>query len=1063
MVKSHRQPLKFVPSLLSQAARLARARFGAGAYQGDLDDLRNALVRALEAVKSATGRAVVVLDALDELEGAGERIGFLPEVLPAGVRVVLSCRPDIPLVQALRNRLRGLAEWALPPLSEEDLPALLERRLGAEARGALEGAVAWQPLFHRLQGNPLFLHRALDQIVRAVEHARAAGAAPRVDPDAFPATLDALFQDIYNEIAEKQGTRFTSAEGRHKARLLQMLCVAREPLGFEPLCELMAAAGAALPLEECRDRVLEMSQYLLDTGDNRFKPWHQGLAEFVRGQVLGEAGCREVEEVFCAWLRKPAPRPSAYALRHRASHLRAAEAFEELTDLLTDPLYLEAKAEAGLVYELAADFKLRRLPWDSRRRLLWLLAEALRADIHFIARHPTALFQCLWNRGWWYDCPDAAKHYLPPVGGWPAHGPPWEQPGPKLCTVLERWRAAKEQATPGFCWLRALRPPGVPLGSGQRLTFRGHTAEVRAVAFAPGIRLMVSGGDDRVVRIWDGLTSQELKCFPGHEGRVHSVAFAPDGRHVASGSEDHTVRLWDRDGGLLHCFAGAEAHRATVWCVAFAPDSRRLVSASRDRTVGIWDVPGRRLAGCLQGHTATVTSAAFSPDGRRVVSGSWDRTVRVWDAVSGAELLCLAEHALQVSSVAFSPDGGRVVSGGQDGLLLVWDALRGACLARRQLAPDRISSVAFSPDGRFVATGSCQRTEPHKGKVQVWDAQTLDEVVCRTDHEGAVHGVAFAHDGQHLASASWDRTVRVWDTQGGEAPGQLRGDAVGILCLAFSADGQRLVTGDHLAKIRLWDPRDGMELVCWGGHELGVRCVAFSPDGGRIISGSRDQTVRIWDAADGRELACLRGHEATVRSVAVHPDGRVVVSGSRDKTARVWDTRSGSEVLRLTGHEDLVNNVAFSPDGTRIATGELNGTIRLWDAQSGRELFSALRGQQGGLDSLAFSADGRRILSRSRTAPTRVWDATTGVGVAVLDSTADLGALVRSNGSSCPWWAMVREGELVLSPVAGHQAAAWFPVALSRLKADGPGRVWAGTYANRLYLFSREGAAGRVP
>src|SRR5262249_8756686 len=102
MVKSHRDPRRFVPALVSQAARLAGVRFGEEAYRGDLQDLRNSLVRALRELVAGVGRAVAVIDALDELAGeerAGldPRVEFLPPALPAGARVVLSCRPDIPL------------------------------------------------------------------------------------------------------------------------------------------------------------------------------------------------------------------------------------------------------------------------------------------------------------------------------------------------------------------------------------------------------------------------------------------------------------------------------------------------------------------------------------------------------------------------------------------------------------------------------------------------------------------------------------------------------------------------------------------------------------------------------------------------------------------------------------------------------------------------------------------------------------------------------------------------------------------------------------------------------
>jgi hypothetical protein len=213
MIKSHRDPGRFVPALLTQAARLARARFGAAAYRGDLQDLRNSLVRALAKVRDRTGRAVLLADALDELVAGDEqraydpRLEFLPPALPEGVRVVLTCRPDIPLVQALRSRLTGLRERQLPPLNEADFRLLLDRRLGAGAADALAGAVNFAVPFARLGGNPLFLRAAVDRIAAEVARAAAEGRRPRIDPGELPSSYGAFFRDVYNKVGERVGTR----------------------------------------------------------------------------------------------------------------------------------------------------------------------------------------------------------------------------------------------------------------------------------------------------------------------------------------------------------------------------------------------------------------------------------------------------------------------------------------------------------------------------------------------------------------------------------------------------------------------------------------------------------------------------------------------------------------------------------------------------------------------------------------------------------------------------------------------------------------------------------------
>jgi WD40 repeat protein len=882
MVKSHRNPLKFLPSLIGQAARLARVRFGVDAYRGDVDDLRNAFLRGLEAVRDRMGTAVAIIDALDELEGVDERLRFLPESLPAGVSIVLSCRPDIPLVHSLRSRLRDVEELSLMPLSGDDLPAVLGRRLGQEEMAALEGRVDWDGLFLRLQGNPLFLNRAVDRIQRLVAYEKAGGPSNSVDVGSFPASLESLFHDIYGEIAEKRGTRFTSPEGRLKARLLQFLCLAREPLGFESLGGLSAVAGFPLSLEECRDRVLEMSHYLLETATG-FKPWHQGLVDYVKAVVLGEDGCRRVGETFCDWLGAPKGGAGHYGLRHRARHLAEARRFGELEALLSDPAFLEARTESGMVFELAADYSsaLLSLPPDRpTSRLLALLEQAIRTDIHFIARHPSTLFQCLWNRGWWYDCPEAARHYMWPPG-LAAGVAPWEQPGPRFHEWLETWRARKEATSPGFLWVRSHRPPMDPLGTTQRAIFRGHRSAVSCIACTPDGRRIATGSYDSSIRLWDVEGGAELACLDLRGSLIEGVAFSVDGRRLVVGSEDGIVWVWNVESGAE--LAHLPGHEGAVKGVAIAPDGTRFASGSTDGTFSIRASKGFVELARFRGPQGAVLAISFAPEGRRIACASADGTARVWDAATGVELARLCGHEDAVTSIAFTPDGESLVTGSRDRTVRVWDAATGAeraCLRGHEYS---VSGVAVSPDGQRIASGSADLT------IRIWDLATGTELSCLRGHRYSILGVAFLPDGRRVASTSGDGSARIWDVDSLVSSMRLRGHDCWVTDVAVTTRGDRVMTTSGDGTVHYWDRESGL-------------CLDDSGDGDGTDGLPSRSVATPWRASVRRGEIVFEA-TSTGEAVAWYPSGSSHLVPLSDGRSWAGATYHSVHILSLEGRD----------------------------------------------------------------------------------------------------------------------------------------------------------------
>ena len=166
--------------------------------------------------------------------------------------------------------------------------------------------------------------------------------------------------------------------------------------------------------------------------------------------------------------------------------------WNEVETLLSQLPFLEAKTEAGLIFELADDISqaVEVLPEHrERRRVLCLLEECIRRDIYFLVKHPAALFQCIWNNGWWYDTPTAAAHYSISEDGEDGQLP-WARSGAKLYQLVEEWRRARDPARP---WLRSLRPPPESLHGSRILRIRGNKGSVSAIAHSNDGRSIAAG------------------------------------------------------------------------------------------------------------------------------------------------------------------------------------------------------------------------------------------------------------------------------------------------------------------------------------------------------------------------------------------------------------------------------------------------------------------------------------------------------------------------------------------------------------------------------------------
>ncbi|RWS17797.1 notchless protein 1-like protein [Dinothrombium tinctorium] len=367
----------------------------------------------------------------------------------------------------------------------------------------------------------------------------------------------------------------------------------------------------------------------------------------------------------------------------------------------------------------------------------------------------------------------------------------------------------------------------------------------------------------------------------GHAEAIISAKFSADGKRLASGSGDKTVRFWDINTETPHFTC--EGHRHWVLCISWSPNSQKLASSCKIGEIIIWNPKdGKQIGKTLQGHRNFVTSLDWepfhrNPECRKLVSSSKDTTVKIWDVVLYKCLMTLSGHSQSVTCVKWGGNG-LIYTSSQDRTVKVWRDSDGVLCRSLEGHAHWVNTLALSTD-YVLRIGAFDPSKPHS----IDNLSTEELVRQATERYQQARG-----EQERLVSGSDDFTLFLWHPEKEKkCLTRMTGHQQLVNDVKFSPDTRIIASASFDKSIKLWDGKSGKFITSLRGHVHCVYQVSWSADSRLLVSGSADSTLKVWDMSTKKIMFDLPGHADQVYAVDWSPDGERVVSGGKDKVLKM--------------------------------------------------------------------------------------------------------------------------------------------------------------------------------